>query len=333
MSQNLSDPSALQEAYHAETDWLDTMSAWSKMDRSTLCDFLACFYRDRDPRAEGYALPTWASDPDSATYRETRERLIAKHGWEQYSDPGVVIHSELMARAEYKVPIHLAWIEALQDLGPDVIGRIVDVGAGASSYCTLARRVLPDAHTTLAEVHPGLVDYLRYKHRDENVEAVQLRTMGAARLTEQHRAGLDLSSIPGRHDAAVLGDVLEHVLDPLGILLTLRSRLRRDGLLMIAYASYIEGDWHTPEAYYLRPWCLRFLARTSKKQNKWCRRLTPGPKATLTTSLFHALKPVLDLQARRFTRRYFRENGEHLCREVAATGRQITVDDLLRSVG
>ena len=311
--------SELLSAYHAPSDWLGGVIEYSAMDRAVFADYMACFFREQFPQ-EDLDLPPWAEDARSATYAQGRAR-----------DLSVVIHSELMARDPYKVPIHEGWIEALE--GRAEAGfEILDIGAGTSSYCELARRLHPGVRAVLAEVHPGLCEYLRWKYRgDDTVRVVLLETI-APKITTQHRVHIDLSPIPGGADAIVLGDVLEHSLDPLGMLLELRRKLRPNGLWMIAFASYIEGDWHTPEAYYLRPWCLRLLTRVARRINKHCWQGRSGAKVSLTARGFGAARPVLAALSRRFARSYFRENGEDLCAEVRATGREITVDELLRSV-
>src|SRR4029079_12242526 len=95
-------------------------------------------------------------------------------------------------------------------------------------------------------------------------------------MTNWTRARIDLHRITGPFDVIVASDVLEHTLDTMSILLHLYDQLSDGGFFFINYPHYIEGDWHTPEAFYLRQWCMRFLFRIGdyESANVWRKRTT-----------------------------------------------------------
>ncbi len=112
------------------------------------------------------------------------------------------------------------------------------------------------------------------------------------------------------------------------------EQLNEGGFFFINYPHYMEGDWHTPEAFYLFPWCMRYLFRACVYEPTfvWRKKFT-SPKTRLIHRAFLLAKPVLEACGRAFARRYFHEHGKEIVKEVAERSkRHISVNSLLKSV-
>jgi hypothetical protein len=131
----------------------------------------------------------------------------------------------------------------------------------------------------------------------------------------------------------VLADVLEHTLDPLRVLIHLLARLRPGGIAFVNYPGEVDGDWHTPEAYFQRRACFLLLRSGCRSVggHTWRRRPEPLPFAAL--ALARCAEPWQRRASQRFARHIFRERGDSLVARIRElSGRELSVGDLLADV-
>lgn len=242
---------------------------------------------------------------------------------------------ERMAREDYKLALHREWLAALEAaIEPGEPFHALDYGSGASSFAALALEY-PEVHCALAEANGALVGYLRWRAErrgDGRVRVIALparanRYGGAARMR------VDAAAVAGRFDAVVLADVLEHTLDPLRVLAHLLAQLRPGGIVLVNYPHEIEGDWHTPEAFYQRRACFLLLRACCQPlfTHVWRRR--EGPLPALALSLARRAEPPLRSAARRFARRVFAQRGGALVDKVRnEAGRDVDLAQLIADV-
>ena len=242
---------------------------------------------------------------------------------------------ECMAREDYKLSLHRDWLAALASaIEPGRPFHVLDYGCGASSYSALALG-WREVHCTQAEANEVLLGYLRWRaarRSDGRVRVVALPVRGDGREVTA-RLRVEVGAIDGRFDAIVLADILEHTLDPLRVLTHLLERLRPGGIALVNYPSEIEGDWHTPEAYFQRAACFWLLRLCSRYVGGHARLRRRGPLPALALVVARLAEPVLRRGARRFARRVFQEQGAALVAQVREkAGREISVGDLLADV-
>jgi SAM-dependent methyltransferase len=290
-------------AYHADRTWQADVCAYSGLSEAELLS------RDAAPEAA------------DASSRTATAREIARH--------------EEMARAEYKLALHRDWLKALAAaVRPGRPFHVLDYGCGASSFVHFALD-WPEVHGTLAEAGEVMLPYMRW--RSERRGDGRTRVVGlSARRSRYHgsaRLRVDVSGVSGAFDAIVLADVLEHTLDPLRVLIHLLAHLRPGGIAFVNYPSEVDGDWHTPEAYFQRQACFLLLRSGCRDVggHTWRRRPEPLPSAAL--ALARCAEPWLRRASRRFARHIFQERGDSLVARIRElSGRELSVGDLLADV-
>ena len=244
-------------------------------------------------------------------------------------------HLEQMAREDYKLRLHAEWLAALADaVEPGRPFQVLDYGCGAASFASLAL-AWPEVRCTLAEASEVLLGYLRWRvarRGDARLEVVTLPARrGCSGATARLR--IDVAAVEGRFDAIVLADVLEHTLDPLRVLVHLLARLRPGGIAFVNYPSEIDGDWHTPEAFFQRAACFWLLRLCCRHANGHAWRRRAGPLPALALALARAGEPLLRRASRRFARRVFAERGASIVARVRElAGRELRVEELLSDV-
>lgn len=273
-----------------------------------------CAYTGAAPEA---LAPDAASEPGAARAAHELARL------------------ERMARKEYKLNLHRDWLAALAaSVEPGRRFHVLDYGCGASSFAALALS-WPDVHCTLAEASEVVLGYLRWsadRRGDGRVRVVSLPVRGGQRVAAA-RLRVDVSAVEGRFDAVVLADVLEHTLDPLRVLIHLLACLRPGGIAFVNYPHNIDGDWHTPEAFFQRRACFWVLRACSRQVAGRARRRRAGPLPAVALALARIVEPLLRGASRRFARRVFRQRGEALVAQVRdQAGRVIGIGELLADV-
>jgi 2-polyprenyl-3-methyl-5-hydroxy-6-metoxy-1,4-benzoquinol methylase len=317
-------------AYHDDASWLGRLAEYANFTRRELDDFLACFFAD----CATSPLPAWARDPESPAYAARRDALCRERGWHRALPLCRLVHYELMAREAYKAPLHVEWLETLGVVvRPGEPFRVLDYGCGVGSFGNLAL-AFDEVHCTLADVDPELVKYLECKHRDLGAR-VRIHPLSQPLQPRANlvRVPVDSRSVSGSYDAIVLADVLEHLLDPLRVLRHLLSLLRPGGLVLVNYPHEIDGDWHTPEAFYLRRWCYLLLRACARHVRPHTLQMRHAPWTPALLRLARACNPALYRRAMGFARAHFRQHGEELADAVRSLAqREVTSRDLLESI-
>ncbi len=289
-------------AYHADRTWQADVCAYSGLSEQEL------FPRESAP------------EPGGSTGASTAQE-IARH--------------ERMAREEYKLALHRDWLAVLAAaVRPGIPFQLLDYGCGASSFASLALD-WPEVHCTLAEASEVMLPYLRWRseRRGDGRTRVVALSAQRSRYSGSARLRVDASGVAGGFDAIVLADVLEHTLDPLRVLIHLLARLRPGGLAFVNYPSDVDGDWHTPEAYFQRRACFLLLRSGCRYAggHAWRRRMEPLPWAAL--ALARCAEPWLRRASKRFARRVFRQRGASLVARIRElSGRELSVAELLADV-
>jgi 2-polyprenyl-3-methyl-5-hydroxy-6-metoxy-1,4-benzoquinol methylase len=324
-------------SYLADWSWTSAVKSHFRINDDALADLIACFFPDRRRDGLPLILPDWADWPETrpSEYQAKCSEVRKRRGWDADMSVLGALHLEFLAHDHERLMLTRDWLVALGQIAKP--GRklyTLDFGCGASNYSELALNLWPDSHATLADVDPSVMDYLksRYGSYGDRVKCVALPS--DPRLSKRARVDVDHRVLVQRYDAIVMSDVLEHTLDPMVILVHMMKRLNPGGLLFINFPHYIEGDWHTPEAYYMRSWCMRYLRRTCSKQGEyvWFERRSRAfdPKRFA----LEWLRPLVRRKADRYTREYFKKHGQQLVEQVRSRARrEITVEQLLESVG
>lgn len=323
------------EAYHTDSTWMSGVMQYLGMDEEEFADLIGCFFRERPLEGAAVALPKWAEALDGEAFERKRDEICRERSWTADMPVLGIVHLEYIARENYKLELHHEWLEVLEGaIRPGEVFRILDYGCGASSFSDLAL-ARPEVSCTVADADPGVVDYLawKYERRARGRVTTQALASPDTRVSSRARVKVDFRSIAGDYDAIVLADVLEHTLDPLAVLLHMIEKLNRHGLLFVNYPREIEGDWHTPEAYSLWPWCQGLLRGACERIGRWTWRRRSGSRPEAVSRALAVLHPLLRRRARRFARKHFREHGEELVEVIRIRAqRRITVEELIRSV-
>jgi hypothetical protein len=319
-------------AFERDLSWLAGVRAYAGMDEATFADYLGCFFHERLAHARQW-LPAWALELDAPAHAEKRRALTTSHGWQDGEPLQEVVHLELIAHEPRRRAVHEEWLAALDPfVSAGAACEMLDYGSGASSFAELALEH-EGVRATLADVLPECVDYYRAKYArlGDRVSAVTLPVTRSG-TGPRHRVAVDHRRVTGRFHAVVVTDVLEHTLDPLAVLLHLLGSLRPGGIVVVKFPLGIEGDWHTPEAYYLRRWCFALLEATCDRLSDAVWRKRSGRAQELARRTLQVAAPLLRSRARAFARRYFREHGDELVASLRARGRPVTTESLLASV-
>jgi SAM-dependent methyltransferase len=323
------------ETYHADSSWMSGVMAYLGMDEEEFADLIGCFFRERPLEATPVVLPKWAQALEGEALERKRDEICRERSWTADMPVLGIVHLEYIARENYKLALHREWLEALEGaIRPGREFRVLDYGCGASSFSDLAL-ARPEVCCTVADADPGIVDYLawKYERRQRGQVTAQALASPDTCISSRARVKVDFRCIAGEYDAIVLADVLEHTLDPLAVLLHMIANVGRDGILFVNYPREIEGDWHTPEAYSLWPWCQGLLRGGCDRLGRWTWRKRSGRRPEAVSRTLAALHPLLRRRARRFARKHFREHGEELVEVVRIRAqRRITVEELIASV-
>jgi 2-polyprenyl-3-methyl-5-hydroxy-6-metoxy-1,4-benzoquinol methylase len=322
------------EAFFADSSWTLDLMEHSGLELEAFSDLFACTCRHRDRVCAPIPLPAWATGLEGEAFEARRAEVSRARGWAPAPDAAALLHRETSARYAHKGRLYREWLESLERVRePGRELRILDYGCGAAPFSQLALS-LPEARCTLADVDERLLDYLAFRcARRWGERAAVHRLRGApGRCSAATRVPVQDAGLRGRFGAILLTDVLEHTLDPLGCLLRLFRHLEPRGLLFVHFPHTIQGDWHTPEAWYLHRWCFALLRGTCRRlgPRAWQRRA--GPAADLALRIAGLLHATLSRRARRFAHRTFEERGEELARAVRSKGREISAQELLASV-
>lgn len=323
-------------AYHLDQSWLHTVMDYLEMDEATFVLFIAC-YRPKLAESPSFPfdLPTWCHDTSTEEYTRQREEVCQTHGWFGNMAAHNILHLEAILHDGSKPTLHEQWMAALKaKIKEGQEYHILDYGCGASSFGELAL-MLPGTRCTLAEVAPGMLDYLQWKFQSFLPERVCLHQLSLQGTTtpDRYRVRVNHQSLQDRYDAIVLADVLEHTMNPLATLGHMLTHLKTGGIILVSYPREIEGDWHTPEAYYLRDWCYRLLYRSCTKISPHIFQKQSGIKSSTIRSAIRLFSPILQKRANQFAINYFQHHGETLLYEVKRSGRIISIEELVASVG
>ena len=116
-------------------------------------------------------------------------------------------------------------------LGTNRLTRVADFGGG---FGELARRILDQYPTSVVDV-------------------IEPFPSAASRaLLELYEGGQFVDDLRGSYDAVVAQDVLEHVVDPIGLAIRLAQATRPGGVLVFANCFYPVIECHLPATFYLR---------------------------------------------------------------------------------
>jgi SAM-dependent methyltransferase len=326
---------SLIKDFHDDWTWLHEVRQYYKLDEAALGDLIAVFFADRARSGSPVQFPGWADALHGASLDEKKKLVMNVRDWTPEMSLLGTMHLEYLGREEYKKPLHTAFLAALDryaktraELG------ILDFGAGTSSFCQLALYAGYRVHCTLADVDGETLEYADtyYSRRWPGTTKVHVIDIEGQPISKRSRVRIKYKSLLGPFDVVILADVLEHTLDPLGILIHLFTTLPPGGLLFVNYPAGIEGDWHTPEAFSLRKWCYLFLYLTCQRINQYTWRRRALAK-TPVVAVFLLANRFLIQRAKAFATQYFIKHGSALAMEVAEkTRRVIYVEDLVRSV-
>ncbi len=322
------------EAFYADSSWTLDLREHAGLDVEAFAELFACTCRHRDLVRAPIPLPAWATELEGEACEAKRAEVTGTRGWSSAPDAAAILHREYSGRYAHKRKLYREWLESLERVRePGRELRLLDYGCGAAPFSQLALSY-PEVRCTLADVDARLLDYLAFRSARRWGDRVAVHRLRATpdRCPAHTRVRVENTGLTGRFRAILLTDVLEHTLDPLGELLRLFRHLEPGGVLYVNFPHTIQGDWHTPEAWYLQRWCFALLRGTCRRlgPHAWQRR--PGAAAGMALQVAGALHAALARRSRRFARRYFEEHGEELARVVRSKGREISAQDLLASV-
>jgi len=325
----------LIEDFHANWDWLREVQQYYKLDDDALGDLIAVFFSDRNRSGLPVQVPSWAEALQDHLLEEKRKSVTKARGWTPDMSLNGIMHLEYLGREEYKKALHIAFLAELDRYTKNhKEPAILDFGAGTSSFCQLALHGGYRVNCAIADVDREVLAYVDayYSRRWPGTTKFHVIDMEGQPISKRARVRIKYDSLRGPYDIVILTDVLEHTLDPLAILIHLFLQLSAGGLIFVNYPAEIAGDWHTPEAFFLRKWCYLFLLMTCKRTNRFTWQRRSLPSIPVTTG-FLLTNQFLIQRARAFATRYFIAHGSDLVAEVERKARRVVlVKDLLTSV-
>ena len=299
---------------------------------------ISCFFYQNLPTLSScIKIPEWANTLKGRELERKINEAISEHGWNAHMSVLGVVHVEIIARSYYKITLHTAFLKSLEMYirrnSKDV--HMLDFGCGRGSFTQLAITQF-NLKCSLADIDQEVLKYMNWLFNTKwkkNVAIHELRDNGYVPLSKHSRVKIDCSLLKESYDIIIFADVLEHTLNPLAVLLHFLTHIKAKGFFLVNYPKYIEGDWHTPEAFFLRKWCFLLLLLTCRRRDKiiWYKRNNSIIRIIIAT--FKFINPLLQFYAKRFTLRYFNKNGAELINQVKEKAkREITVTDLITSV-
>ncbi|MGD9201954.1 MAG: methyltransferase domain-containing protein [Chitinispirillia bacterium] len=324
--------------FQNDTSWPGDVQEYFGMNGTDFGDLVSCFFYQNLTTLSSYIkIPEWASAFKGQELERKINEVISVHGWNSYMPVLGVAHLEIIARSYYKITLHKTFLKSLEmyicKSSKDV--HMLDFGCGSSSFTQLAIKQY-NLTCSLADIDREVLKYVNWlfnTKRKKNVTIHELKDTIYTPLSKHSRVKIDCSSLKGPYDIIIFADVLEHTLNPLAVLLHFLTYIKVNGFFLVNYPKYIEGDWHTPEAFFLRKWCLLLLLLTCRRKDKIIWHKRNNPFIFLIIAAFKFINPLLQFYAKRFSVRYFKKNGAELVNQVKEKAkREITVTDLLSSV-
>ncbi len=247
------------------------------------------------------ALSEWTRHWYGEEAISARQAIIQEHGWTWESVGAKVLQNEIYRRdpGDVKTQLELRGVVAkhAHQLGRPV--DLLDYGCGTGNFIEYLREI-PRLRCELWEIDPVLVDYCAAKFKAlPQVHCKRIPTRSAW-TGEPCRVETQLVEFGRSFDVIHVMDVIEHTLDPLAILMNLSRHLNPNGLLLFNYPDYIEGDWHTPEANILRPFCLLYVNLMYTQEHAFVYRKTGSMR---TEIWLNRLARLFNGVARRYARR------------------------------
>jgi len=328
------DDTEVLRSFLEDKTWLSPAQRYSGIDEEGFSDLLGAFFADRSFEGAPIRPPDWAKELKGAELVRKQNEVIERHGWDRDMSIRGIVHLEELTWNRGKEDLLRQFLEQLRKLtARNPRPHILDFGCGMSCFGQIALEHF-DATCTFADLDPATLDYLQRFCGERWPGQTHTQPLDGASLAKRARARVNFRQVVGPFDVIIAADVLEHTLETLSILLHLYEQLNEGGFFFINYPHFIEGDWHTPEAFYLYPWCMRYLFRVCVCQGTFVwRKEFKSPGKKLVHRAFSLATPLLEARARAFARRYFHEHGEEIVRLVAEKShRHITLDGLLKSV-
>ncbi|MDD5557497.1 MAG: class I SAM-dependent methyltransferase [bacterium] len=206
-------------------------------------------------------LADWVNDWDSAESRRIRNAVAREKGWSWNAVGAKILHNEIYRRTPeirglFDELRHII-IDYRREAGNGI--DILDYGCGSANFVEHLLD-LPDIRFRLMDVDPVVVSYCAFKFRAHAGRVRCERIPSRIPLEgDQTRIPTLPGAIEGKYNVIFMMDVLEHTLDPLSVVIRATRALPPRGLFIFNFPDYIEGTWHTPEAHYLRPFCLEIV--------------------------------------------------------------------------
>jgi SAM-dependent methyltransferase len=206
-------------------------------------------------------IAEWVYDWNSERTQTIRHKIKEEKRWNWDNVGAKILQNEIYRRVPTVLNEYNQFKKVISDYqqqkNKDIL--ILDYGCGTSNVVEHVVDI-PNTYYDLKDTDPVVVEYCRHKFRNnstvlscELIPSLNKYTGDACRVPT-------LPVIYNRfYDIIYTMDVLEHTLDPLTILVGMVNHLKEGGLLLFNYPDNIEGDWHTPEANYLRPFCLFYI--------------------------------------------------------------------------
>ena len=319
--------------------WPADVQEYFHMNDTEFGDLIACYFYQKLSILSLYIkTPAWARTFKGQELERKINEVVSENGWNAYMSVLAVVHFEIIARSSYKITLHRTFLKSLEMYHRDTTKEVhmLDFGCGSSSFTQLALTRY-NLKCTLADIDPEVLKYINWllnTKREKNVTIQALKTNIHTSLSKHSRVKINYSFLKGPYDIIIFADVLEHTLDPLAVLLHFLTRINADGFFLVNYPKYIEGDWHTPEAFFLRKWCFLLLVLTCCRKDKimWYKRKN-NFLIFIAIAVFKSINPLLKYYAKKFSHRYFKKNGAALIKQVRENAkREITVTDLISSI-
>lgn len=243
--------------------WIEDFATFFKVETTDVKTIFEVFLGDR---ANSWSHPfgelsPWVQHWESETSMEIRNEIKSERGWNWNNVGAKILQNEIYRRtcgaASQFQHLKGEVLKYKQRVGRDI--HLLDYGCGTSNFID---HIVNESgiYFDIWETDPIAVEYCKHKYRNiPNVTSCNL-------IPSPNRYSGDACRVPTlpvhfntSYDVVYTMDVLEHTLDPLSILISLVDSIRPDGLLCFNYPDNIEGDWHTPEANYMRPFCLLYV--------------------------------------------------------------------------